>query len=107
MKNAFNRIVYVKDFLFNNFTEFKICAARIFGLFIDTLKSSIRRDSFNKIDRREGHNKVLEQHQIEAIHKFIRSLLIHDIFSIKTFLFTSIQHLKRKENANFENSTKR
>ena len=107
MENASNRIAYAKDFLFNNPTESKACAARIFGLSIDTLKSSIRRDSPNKIDRRGGHNKVLEQHQVEAIHKFIRSLLTHDIPPTKTLLFTSIQHLKRKENANFEGPTKR
>ena len=107
MENASNRIANAKDFLFNNPTESKACAARIFGLPIDTLKSSLRRDSPNKIDHRGGQNKILEQHQVDAIQKFIRSLLTHDISPTKSLLFTSIQYLKRKENANFVGPTKR
>ena len=107
MESTANRLHSAKEFLFNNPSETKACVARIFGLPVTTLKNSIARNTPNKIDHRGGQNKILEQHQVEAIHKFIRSLLTHNIPPTKSLLFSSIQHLKRREDANFQGPSKR
>ncbi len=85
MKNA-------KKFLKENFTESKAVAARIFNVNEKTLIESIRRDSDVK---KEKHNKILQNHEINAFDDFIRSLLKHDILSINQIVFNAIVNLKR------------
>jgi uncharacterized protein YcbK (DUF882 family) len=85
MKNA-------KKFLKENFTESKAVAARIFNVNEKTLTKSIRRDSDVK---KEEHNKILQNHEINALDDFIRSLLKHEILSISQIVFSAIVDLKR------------
>jgi hypothetical protein len=72
MKNA-------KKFLRENLTESKTVAAKIFNVNEKTLTESIRRDSSVK---KEEHNKILQNHEINVLDDFIRSLLKHEILSI-------------------------
>jgi uncharacterized protein YcbK (DUF882 family) len=85
MKNA-------KKFLRENFTESKAVAAKIFNVNEKTLTESIRRDSSVK---KEEHNKILQNHEINALDDFIRSLLRHEILSISQIVFSAIVDLKR------------
>jgi hypothetical protein len=68
-----------KKFLKENLTESKAVAAKIFNVNERTLSTFIRRDSDEK---NEEHNKILQNHEINALDDFIRSLLRHGILSI-------------------------
>ena len=85
------RIVSAKKFLLENPTETKSCAARIFDLSASALCSSIERQSGNK---RGGHNQVLDAHQTQAMHEFIRSLLAHGIQPTHGLVFGAVRSLK-------------
>ena len=85
------RIVNAKKFLLKNPNETKTCAARISNLSMETISSSIRRQSGSQCG---GHNQVLDAHQIRAIHDFIRSLLAHGIQSTHDLVFSAIRSLK-------------
>ena len=71
-------IIDAKTFLKENPKETIACAARIFQLPETTLYNSIIR-SKKPVKKTGGHNKILEEHQVKAIHKFIRSLLAYGI----------------------------
>jgi uncharacterized protein YcbK (DUF882 family) len=81
-----------KKFLKDNLTESKTVAARIFNVNEKTLIEFIRRDSEIK---KEEHNKILQNHEINALDDFIRSLLKHEILSISQIVFSAIVDLKR------------
>jgi uncharacterized protein YcbK (DUF882 family) len=85
MKNA-------KKFLKENLTESKAIAARIFNVNVNSLIIFIRRDSDQK---NEDQNKILQNHEINALDDFIRSLLRHEILSISQIVFSAIVDLKR------------
>jgi stalled ribosome rescue protein Dom34 len=85
MKNA-------KKFLRDNSTESKAVAAKIFNVNEKTLTEFIRRDSGVK---KGEHNKILQNHEINALDDFIRSLLKHEILSISQIVFSAIVDLKR------------
>jgi hypothetical protein len=85
MKNA-------KKFLRENPTESKAVAAKIFNVNERTLSTSIRRGSGGK---NGGHNKILQDHEINALDDFIRSLLRHGILSTSQIVFSAIVGLKR------------
>jgi uncharacterized protein YcbK (DUF882 family) len=81
-----------KKFLKENLTESKTVAAKIFNVNEKTLSTFIRRDSDEK---NEEHNKILQNHEINALDDFIRSLLKHEILSISQIVFSAIVDLKR------------
>jgi uncharacterized protein YcbK (DUF882 family) len=85
MKNA-------KKFLKKNFTESKAVAVKIFNVNARSLSAFIQRDSDAK---NEEHNKMLQNHEINALDDFIRSLLRHEILSINQIVFSAIVDLKR------------
>ncbi len=85
MKNA-------KKFLKKNLTESKAIAARIFNVNSRSLISFINRDSDQK---NENHNKILQNHEINAFDDFIRSLLKHEILLTSIIVFSTIVNLKR------------
>jgi uncharacterized protein YcbK (DUF882 family) len=85
MKNA-------KKFLKENLTESKAVAAKIFNVNEKTLTEFIRRDSDVK---KEKHIKILQNHEINVLDDFIRSLLRHEILSISQIVFSAIVDLKR------------
>ena len=70
------RIQHAKAFLQQNPNEQSITAARIYAITPSTLYSSIQRPSTKG---RSGQNKVLDDRHKEALHSFIRSLLIYRI----------------------------
>jgi hypothetical protein len=70
------RMLHAKAFLQENPNEQPITAARIYALTPSTLYSSIQRPSTKG---RGGQNKVLDDHNKEALHSFIRSLLVYGI----------------------------
>jgi hypothetical protein len=80
MKNA-------KKFLRENSTESKAVAARIFNVNANSLISFIKRDSGQ---RNENHNKILQNHEINALDDFIRSLLKHEILPTSEIVFSAI-----------------
>jgi uncharacterized protein YcbK (DUF882 family) len=81
-----------KKFWKENLTESKVVAAKIFNVNERTLNTFIRRDSDEK---NEEHNKILQNHEINAFDDFIRSLLRHEILSISQIVFSAIVDLKR------------
>jgi uncharacterized protein YcbK (DUF882 family) len=81
MKNA-------KKFLRENPTESKAVAAKIFNVNARSLSAFIQRDS----DAKNGdNNKMLQNHEINALDDFIRSLLKHEILSISQIVFSAIR----------------
>jgi hypothetical protein len=91
-----------KKFLKENPTESRAVAARIFNVNVKTLTAFIQRGLGKK---NEGHNKVLQDHEINALDDFIRSLLRHEISSISQLVFSAIVGLKRAHHC--EASSKR
>jgi uncharacterized protein YcbK (DUF882 family) len=85
MKNA-------KKFLKKNLTESKAIAARIFNVKVSSLINFIKRDSDQK---NEDQNKILQNHEINALDDFIRSLLKHEILFTNEIVFNVIMRLKR------------
>jgi hypothetical protein len=71
------RIQHAKEFLHENPTEKALTAARIYNLHPTTLNSSIKRAPTSGIHG--GHNRIMQEHHIEALHLFIRSLLAYGI----------------------------
>ncbi len=59
-----------KRFLMKNSIESKIVAAKIFNVNANTLSVFIRRDSIES--KRDEHNKILQDHEINALDDFIR-----------------------------------
>jgi hypothetical protein len=84
-----------KRFLKENPTESMTAAARIFNINENTLVASVRRGSGEK---KGGHNKVLQDHEISALDDFIRSLLKHAIPPTSAVVFSAIVGLKRAHN---------
>ena len=70
------RIQHAKQFLEENPDERPIIAARIYNLQPSTLYSSLERAPTSG---RGGYNKILLEHQKEALHLFIRNLLAYGI----------------------------
>jgi hypothetical protein len=95
MKNA-------KKFLRENLTESRAFAAKIFNLNVKTLTAFIQRGSDEKNERQ---NKVLQDHEKNALDDFIRSLLKHRIPSTIEIVFSAIVRLKRAHHC--EASSKR
>jgi hypothetical protein len=87
-----------KAFLKENPHEKLVTAARIYKLpSHSTLYSSIARDK-EPPKKLGGHNKVLVEYQVQAIHNFIRSLLAHGIQPTYAVVFNAIVGLKRAQN---------
>ncbi len=81
-----------KKFLRENLTESQVVAAKIFNVNPKSLSAFIKRDSDEK---KEEHNKMLQNHEINAFDDFIRSLLKHEILSTNALVFSAIMRLKR------------
>jgi uncharacterized protein YcbK (DUF882 family) len=81
-----------KKFLRENLTESQVVAAKLFNVNRKSLNSSIKRDSDEKNKKR---NKMLQNHEINALDDFIRSLLKHEILSINEIVFSVIVRLKQ------------
>ena len=95
------RISDAKTFLLENPDERTACAAQIFKIRPTTLYSSIATDkksSSSAKSARGGQNKILEEHQVKAIHHFIRSLLAQGIQPSHGVVFNAIVSLKRGQN---------
>jgi uncharacterized protein YcbK (DUF882 family) len=97
------RIENAKQFLKDNLIEIIACAARIYDLTETTLYNSLSREK-NEAEktssRREKHNKILQSHEVDALHELIKSLLMNDISSTHNLLFEVICFLKSKEESN-------
>jgi uncharacterized protein YcbK (DUF882 family) len=81
-----------KKFLRENLTESKAVAVKIFNVNARSLNVFIQRDSNAK---NEEHNKMLQNHEINAFDDFIRSLLKHEILFTNEIIFNVIMRLKR------------
>ena len=87
--DAGTRLNNAKQFLIENPLESKICAARIFDIPRNTLQSSLAQNSAsNEVEKRGGHNKILEKHQI------IRSLLTYSVQVTHELIFNAIEVLR-------------
>jgi hypothetical protein len=84
-----------KHWLEANPTENIGTVCRLYQLNYHTLKSSIKRPKWRP---HGGHNKVLQEHQIKAIHTFIRDLLSYGIQPTMTLVFQAIYALKKASN---------
>jgi uncharacterized protein YcbK (DUF882 family) len=81
-----------KKFLKENLIESKAIAAKIFNVNVNSLITFIKRDSDQK---NENQNKILQNHEINALDDFIRSLLKHEILFTNEIVFNVIMRLKR------------
>jgi uncharacterized protein YcbK (DUF882 family) len=81
-----------KKFLRENLTESQAVAAKIFNVNPKSLSAFIKRDSDTK---NEEQNKVLQDHEKNALDDFSRSLLRHEILPISQIVFSAIVNLKR------------
>ena len=93
------RILCAKDFLKENPDEKPVTAARIFQIKPTSLNSSLTRKTSGI---RGGHNKILQQHHVEALHSYIRSLLAYGIQPTFPLVYNSICNLKRAQNPDFK-----
>jgi ABC-type maltose transport system permease subunit len=97
------RIENAKQFLKDNFIEIIACAARIYDLIEITLYNSLSRKknvAEKTSSRHEKHNKILQSHEVNALHELIKSLFMSDISSTHSLLFVVICCLKSKEESN-------
>src|SRR5436190_17600130 len=101
------RLYKAKEFLQKNPKDRKMTAARIFNLPESTLRSSISRPQRTRPGHgRGGHNRILQGHEKEALHQFIRSLLACQIQPTFQLIFNAICNLKRVQNPdNFKTPT--
>ena len=97
--NVPTRIQHAKQFLNENPTKHAITAARIYNLQPSTLYSALERAPTHA---RGGQNKILLEHQKEALHLFIRSLLAYRIQPTYQLVFNAICNLKRAQDPNFK-----
>ena len=100
-----SRLVSAKQFLAENPTESKTAASKIYDINFNTLISFIRRNT--KIPKTEDQNKILKNHETETFHQFIKSLLLHNIWSFYEIVFNAILNLKHAHNSANNGSTKR
>ena len=103
------RISEAKKFLTENSHEAIATVARMFDLPDSTLRRSINRETHQRVESKAsgGQNKILKEHQIEAVHGFIRSLLMSSIPPIKPLIFNAIRSLKVKEDFAFRGPSMR
>ena len=103
------RISEAKKFLTENPDESAAVAGRIFDVSSATLRSFLARKSrkTTKLSPLGGQNKILKEHQIEAVHEFIRSLLRSSIPPTKPLIFNAIRNLKLQEDADFQGPSNR
>lgn len=109
--DARSRLHKARKFLEENPRESVAMVSRIFDLPVTTLYSFISRgnksiESKTRLSNVEL-NKMLQQHQTIAVHKFIRSLLSYSMPPTKPLIFNSIRNLKLKENPHFVGPSKR
>ena len=104
--NAFinMRLTETKKFLKENPTENKIVIVRIFDVNVKTLILYIRRSSNEKS---RGVKIMLNDQQMTIIHQFVRSMLIHEISFTQQIVFDVILNLKRTQNSNVKDFSKR
>jgi uncharacterized protein YcbK (DUF882 family) len=79
-----------KKFLKENHTESQVVAAKIFNVNRKFLNSFIKRGSGEK---NEKQNKMLQNHEINALDDFIRSFLKQEILPISEIVFSAIVRL--------------
>ena len=101
-----NRVFDAKKFLQENSEKTMIIVSRIFQFSRSILQSSINREktattSSNRKSQ-NGLNKILENHETQIVHEFIRRLLIYSIPPTKSLIFNSIRNLKLKQNFLFQ-----
>lgn len=102
------RIDGAKAFLRENPHERIASAADIFKLHHTTLYNSISRDKKPPSGlKRGGHNKILDEHQTETIHQFIRSSLEHGVQPSREAVFSAIVSLKRAQDPERKDPTQR
>jgi hypothetical protein len=93
-----------KQFLKKNLIEIIACATGLHNLIEITLYNLIKRqkDENEKmfVSRREEHNKILSQNEINVIHDLIRFLLNCDISSTYDLILRNISFLKRAKKSN-------
>lgn len=97
------RLQKAKRWLRDNPEGKRCTAARLYNLKPSTLYSSCSRPESRK---RGGHNKILQEHQIAALHLYIRSLLEYQIQPTHSLVYNSILTLKREEDPNFKAPSK-
>ena len=108
--NTADRILDAKKFLQKNPEKTMIIVFRIFHFSRSILQSSINREkttTATSLNRGGGHNKILEDHQTQTVHEFIRRLLIYSIPLTKPLIFNAIRNLKMKKNLFFQNPFQR
>jgi hypothetical protein len=93
------RLQEAKQWLQDNPSETSLTASRLFKVKYTSLRSSINRP---KRHTHGGHNKALQEHQVRAIHTFIRDLLSYGIQPTMALVFRSIYALKKASNPSAE-----
>src|SRR5690348_9166227 len=89
INNISTRLCKAKEFIQENPNEQTITVARIYNLSGSTLRSAISRRPTSKANC-GGHNKILQEYQIKALHLFIRSLLASQIQPTYHLIYNAI-----------------
>ena len=103
------RIQNAQQFIRKNPTETKAVAARIFHLPEQTVYTAVRRSKqpSGKKRKGQGQEKILDKHQMEAIHEFVRSLLSNGILPTHGLVFNGIRTLKLAQDLDFDGPSQR
>jgi hypothetical protein len=100
------KLIEVSQFLMKNLIESKVVAIRIFEVNVKSLISFMSRETKKQREneryekkQHERHNKILTEHEKNAVHRLIESMLIHDMSFIIDVVFSDIVTLKLAQNA--------
>ncbi len=100
------KLIEVSQFLMKNLIESKVVAIRIFEVNVKSLISFMSRETKKQREneryekkQHEEHNKILTEHEKNAVHRLIESMLIHDMSFIIDVVFSDIVTLKLAQNA--------
>ena len=95
-------------FLDENTDEKPVTPSRIYDVAPTTVNSARRARRAGKPPKQRGRqNKILQDYEIQAIHNFIHSLLLHDIQPTHAVVYGAILSFKRSQNPNCDPPSQR
>ncbi len=101
------KLTEIRQFLMKNLIESKVVTIRIFEINVNTSIIFMHRQ-FKKHEneqiQHEEQNKILKKYEEKSMHRFIESLLTHEMLLTFNVIFSDIIALKLAQNviASFE-----
>jgi hypothetical protein len=88
------KLTEIRQFLMKNLIESKTMIVKLFNVNVNTLIIYMRRHQSNQQHQHEKHNKILKKHEKNAVHRFIKLLLVYHVLLIINVVFSDIVILK-------------